>query len=272
MTVSYQLRVEEQLLSLRGRDAVQGQCCQPEKALIFPCLLSIMTNVAHYLLPQPQVTSSSLPIFEAPQMFAYSPNFLAESPSVETLRELEEYIDAAISGPQHNAPELKLCYHSHSSSTALSSLDNNNSSGSGAADSSLDTRQFQDGRSDQLRVPDGKLIAGMQWLLVSLALMVSNFLYGMNATMIGNAQLFITEEFGEVAKLGWIGVSFALGATISVLPLSKAMNVFDNKWLCINCLGMYAAAVGLCGGAPSMNVAIIGRIWAGATGTGLFMM
>lgn len=223
-------------------------------------------------MKQSQITSSSLPRSEAPQMLAYSPNSFAESPSVETLRELEEYIDAAISGPQHNAPELKLCYHSHSSSIAISSLDNNNGSDSGAGYSSLDTRQLQDGCSDQPLVPDGNRITGMQWLLVSLALMVSNFLYGMNATMIGNAQIFITEEFGEVAKLGWIGVSFALGATISVLPLSKAMNIFDNKWLCISCLGMYATAVGLCGGAPSMNVAIVGRIWAGATGTGLFMM
>jgi MFS family permease len=34
---------------------------------------------------------------------------------------------------------------------------------------------------------------------------------------------------------------------------------------------MFAAASALCGAAPSMNAIIIGRIWAGAGGAGMYL-
>ena len=178
---------------------------------------------------------------------------LLESSSLETLRDLEEYVDATLSGSKDSTPQLKLCYQPHSAPNT--------------------TSVFEHGiGGDQQEPPSVKPVTGLPWLMVSFALAASNLLFGMNATMIGNAQIFITDEFGEVAKLGWIGVGFALGTTLVVLPLSRAMDIFDNKWLCMSCLIIDESALALCGAAPTMNALIVGRVWGGIAGTGLFMM
>jgi hypothetical protein len=221
-------------------------------------------------MQEPGITSRLPSTLYTPQTLTDRRWSSAESSSLETLRELEEYIDATISRPLHSTPQLKLCYHSDSSHIAISHLSNNvdnNGSDNSSGDDAANLRY-----SDRRQTPDSVPIMGLRWFLVSLALIASNFLFGMNATMIGNAQIFITEEFAEVAKLGWIGVSFSLGAAIVVLPLSKAMNVFDDKWLCVSCLILYESALLLCGRAPSMDAVIVGRLLAGVAGTGLFMM
>jgi MFS family permease len=66
-------------------------------------------------------------------------------------------------------------------------------------------------------------------------------------------------------------VGFTLGSTVAILPLGKMYAVFDNKWIFVSCLTMFAAASALCGGAPSMNAMIVGRVWAGVGGAGMYL-
>ena len=51
----------------------------------------------------------------------------------------------------------------------------------------------------------------------------------------------------------------------------KAYAIFDVKWLYIGSLTMFAAGSALCGAAPNMKALIVGRVWAGAGGAGMYL-
>lgn len=114
-------------------------------------------------------------------------------------------------------------------------------------------------------------IRGLRWFLVCVAIFSANFLYGLDTTIAADIQAAVSEEFDNVSQLGWLGIGFGLGSTVSILPLGKAFGIFDTKWLYIACLVNFAAASALCGAAPSMSAIIVGRVWAGAGGAGMYL-
>lgn len=114
-------------------------------------------------------------------------------------------------------------------------------------------------------------IRGVRWFLVCVAIFSANILYGLDTAIVADIQGAISETFDNVSQLGWLGVGFTLGSTVMILPLGKAFSTFDNKWIFIGCLVNFAAASALCGAAPSMNAMIIGRVWAGAGGAGMYL-
>ncbi len=114
-------------------------------------------------------------------------------------------------------------------------------------------------------------VTGFRWLLVCLAIFSGNILYGLDTTIAADIQASVSETFNNVTQLGWLGVGFTLGSTVTILPLGKVYASFDTKWVFISCLTMFAAGSALCGAAPSMNAMIIGRVWAGAGGAGVYL-
>lgn len=114
-------------------------------------------------------------------------------------------------------------------------------------------------------------ITGFRWFLVCVAIFSANLLYGLDTTIVADIQAAVSENFDNVSQLGWLGVGFGLGSTVSILPLGKAFGIFNTKWLFFGCLANFAAASALCGAAPSMNAIIIGRVWAGAGGAGMYL-
>ena len=114
-------------------------------------------------------------------------------------------------------------------------------------------------------------ITGFRWLLVCVAIFSANILYGLDTTIAADIQANVSETFDNVTQLGWLGVGFTLGSTVAILPLGKAYGVFDTKWLFVACLVNFAAGSALCGAAPSMNAIIIGRVWAGIGGAGMYL-
>ncbi|UPK96344.1 hypothetical protein LCI18_007279 [Fusarium solani-melongenae] len=116
-----------------------------------------------------------------------------------------------------------------------------------------------------------RTIRGFRWFLVCVAIFSANFLYGLDTTIAADIQAAVSETFDNVTKLGWLGVGFGLGATVAILPLGKAYGIFDTKYLYIASLVMFSAASALCGAAPSMGAMIVGRVWAGAGGAGMYL-
>ncbi|KAK9453375.1 Efflux pump patC [Dipodascopsis uninucleata] len=114
-------------------------------------------------------------------------------------------------------------------------------------------------------------IRGVRWVLVCIGIFSANILYGLDNTIAADLQGPIGETFSDYHRIGWLGIGFCLGATAFILPLGKAYTVFDNKWMFVGCLAMFAAGSALCGGAPNMNAIIIGRVWAGAGGAGMYL-
>ena len=114
-------------------------------------------------------------------------------------------------------------------------------------------------------------ITGFRWLLICTAIFSGNILYGLDTTIAADIQASVYTTFENVTQLGWLGIGFTLGSTVTILPLGKAYARFDNKWVFINCLTMFAAGSALCGAAPSMIALILGRVWAGAGGAGVYL-
>ncbi|KAL7947566.1 major facilitator superfamily domain-containing protein [Trichoderma barbatum] len=116
-----------------------------------------------------------------------------------------------------------------------------------------------------------RTIGGIRWVLVCIAIYVSTFLYGLDTTIAADVQGSVVEAFSHVEQLAWIGAGFPLGS-VSVLLLNGVMyNTFDMKWIYIASLVQFEVGSALCGAAPSMTALIIGRIIAGAGGSGIYM-
>lgn len=114
-------------------------------------------------------------------------------------------------------------------------------------------------------------VTGFRWCLVCMAIFFGNILYGLDTTIAADIQASVSETFNNVTQLGWLGVGFTLGSTVAILPLGKAYARFDNKWVFIGCLTMFGAGSALCGAAPTMSLMIVGRVWAGAGGAGIYL-
>ncbi|KAI0840353.1 MFS general substrate transporter [Hypoxylon sp. FL0890] len=114
-------------------------------------------------------------------------------------------------------------------------------------------------------------IKGFRWLLVCLSIFSANLLFGLDNTIAADIQGAVSETYKDTEQLGWLGVGFALGSAAGILPLGKAYGIFDNKWVFISCLTYFAAASALCGAAPNMDAMIVGRVWAGFGGAGMYL-
>lgn len=130
---------------------------------------------------------------------------------------------------------------------------------------SLSTVNMEEGKEPQ------RQLTGFRWFLVCVAIFSGNILYGLDTTITADIQASVSETFNNVTQLGWLGVGFALGSTVTILPMGKAYAKFDNKWVFISCLILFSAGSALCGAASTMNVLIIGRVWAGAGGAGVYL-
>ncbi|CAK7200447.1 hypothetical protein SEUCBS139899_003142 [Sporothrix eucalyptigena] len=114
-------------------------------------------------------------------------------------------------------------------------------------------------------------ITGVRWLLVCLALYLSVFMYGLDTTIAADVQSAVVETFGSVSQLTWLGAGFPLGSVAVILPYGKLFDTFNMKWLYIGGIVLFQAGSALCGGAPNMGALIVGRVLAGAGGTGMYL-
>jgi hypothetical protein len=58
-----------------------------------------------------------------------------------------------------------------------------------------------------------------QWASILVAIYSSQFLYGLDNTIVADIQGSVTEDFGEVGLLGWLGIGFPLGSVATILSL-----------------------------------------------------
>ncbi|KAJ2983212.1 hypothetical protein NQ176_g845 [Zarea fungicola] len=119
-------------------------------------------------------------------------------------------------------------------------------------------------------VPE-RSIQGVRWFLVVAAIYATGLLYGLDTTIAADVQASVTNTFQDVSKLAWVGAGFPLGSVIVGLPYGVLYSTFNMKWLYIIGLVLFEAGSALCGGAPTMNALICGRVLAGIGGTGIYV-
>lgn len=96
-----------------------------------------------------------------------------------------------------------------------------------------------------------RTIRGFRWVIVCISLYVTCFLYGLDTTIAADVQGPVTEAFGQVDQLAWIGAGFPLGSVCVILLLGTLYNSFNIKWVFITTVVIFEAGSALCGGAPN---------------------
>lgn len=118
---------------------------------------------------------------------------------------------------------------------------------------------------------DVRLVRGLRWIGVCIALYTSAFLYGLDTTIAADVQGPVIERFGHVEQLAWIGAGFPLGSVSVILLFGALYTSFNMKWLFVASVVLFEAGSALCGGAPSMSALIVGRVLAGTGGAGIYL-
>ncbi|CAG8321570.1 unnamed protein product [Penicillium salamii] len=140
--------------------------------------------------------------------------------------------------------------------------------------------------------PSGhRQIRGFKWFLVVVSILSSIFLYALDNTIVADIipvrahvhrgfrvrpythiiSQAIVDDFSSVDNLGWLTVGFNIGGVAVIMPLGKLYGLFDAKWLYIGSATIFLAASALCGAAPDIDGEIVGRVFAGAGGIGIYI-
>ncbi|KAJ5972566.1 Major facilitator superfamily domain general substrate transporter [Penicillium vulpinum] len=113
-------------------------------------------------------------------------------------------------------------------------------------------------------------ITGFKWFIFLASTLTAIFVYSLDNTIVANIAPKIVNHFNSVEDLPWLSVGFMIGGMSMVLPIGKLYSIFDSKWVFIISTIIFMAASALCGGAPTMDAEIIGRVFAGAGGNGMY--
>ncbi|PWY81738.1 MFS general substrate transporter [Aspergillus sclerotioniger CBS 115572] len=118
---------------------------------------------------------------------------------------------------------------------------------------------------------DVRTITGFRWFLICAALYLSALIYGLDTTIAADVQGAVIGTFSDVSQMAWIGAGFPLGSVAVILPYGFLYTTMNMKWLYIAGIVLFQAGSTLCGAAPTMSTLIVGRVIAGAGGTGIYL-
>ncbi|KAI0465724.1 MFS general substrate transporter [Xylaria cf. heliscus] len=125
-------------------------------------------------------------------------------------------------------------------------------------------------KSDKLDVKQRE-IHGLRWFFICASLYVTSFLYGLDTTIAAAVQADVVKTFGQIEQLAWIGAGFPLGSVTMIFLVGYLYNAFNMKWVFILTVLLFDIGSALCGAAPNMAALIVGRVIAGAGGTGIYL-
>lgn len=117
----------------------------------------------------------------------------------------------------------------------------------------------------------GRNIQGFRWLVICISLYITCFLYGLDTTIAADVQGPVIAAFDHVNQIAWIGAGFPLGSVCVIFFLGALFNKFNLKWVYIGTVVLFEVGSALCGAAPTMSALIVGRVIAGAGGSGIYL-
>ena len=126
-------------------------------------------------------------------------------------------------------------------------------------------------QQDEPEPEPGRTMHGVKWILVCISIYISAFLYGLDTTIAADVQGAVVEQFGHVDQISWIGSGFPLGSVSVILLVGNMYGHFNMKWIYVGSILLFEVGSTLCGAAPNMNALIVGRVLAGAGGSGIYL-
>lgn len=136
------------------------------------------------------------------------------------------------------------------------------------ADLSLESESQTRLESSKVQI---RTITGIKWILVVGGVLSSVFLFSLDMSIVADVQPKIIGTFGEIDKLPWLSVAFALGSVATSLVWASVYTSFDCKWNYINSVLLFEIGSAICGAANKMDVLIFGRALAGVGGVGMYV-
>ncbi|KAL5040885.1 hypothetical protein BDW71DRAFT_213607 [Aspergillus fruticulosus] len=119
--------------------------------------------------------------------------------------------------------------------------------------------------------PSYRTFKPVSWFLIVFSLLAALFLFALDNTIVANVQPDIIDTLGEIEKLPWISVAFAVGAIATDLPWGQAYVHFDSKALFLANVVIFETGSAVCGAAPTFNALIVGRAICGIGGIGIYL-
>ncbi|KAE8369718.1 major facilitator superfamily domain-containing protein [Aspergillus caelatus] len=135
----------------------------------------------------------------------------------------------------------------------------------------LEHREHDVEREYSLYQEEKRPITGIKWFLLVASTLTGSFLYALDNTIVANIAPAIVNHFESVENLPWMSVGFMIGAVAMVLIVGKLYTLYNAKWLYIIFTVIFMAASALCGAAPTIDVEIVGRVFAGVGGNGMYI-
>jgi MFS family permease len=102
----------------------------------------------------------------------------------------------------------------------------------------------------QMRIENEPLsrdVTGWKWALTSIAILLSIFLYALDATIVAAIQPIIVTDFAAVDKLAWLSVALLLAATATNMVWGHIYTQFNFKWLYIGNAFLFEVGSAICG-------------------------
>jgi len=114
-------------------------------------------------------------------------------------------------------------------------------------------------------------VTGIKWALLVAGVLSCTFLFSLDNSIVADVQPKIVGTFGQIDKLPWLSVAFALGTASSALVWASIFSTFDAKINYIISVFLFEVGSAICGAANKMDVLIFGRALAGMGGSGAYV-
>ena len=115
-----------------------------------------------------------------------------------------------------------------------------------------------------------RTVHGVRWVIVFMAIISTAFLYALDNTIVSVAIAPIVDDFQQPSQLPWLSVGFILGGAAMILPAGRIFATFNVKYAYLTGVTLFLVGSALCGGAPTINALIVGRVIAGIGGNMLY--
>ncbi|KAJ5281644.1 hypothetical protein N7478_007016 [Penicillium angulare] len=112
---------------------------------------------------------------------------------------------------------------------------------------------------------------GIKWALLLVAALSSIFLFALDNTIVADVQPKIINDLGEIEKLTWISVRFALSAVEVQLLWGKIYTQMNIKLFFLVGVLLFEVGSAVCGATPTMDTLIVGRALCGVGGVGIYI-
>ncbi|KAI1825835.1 major facilitator superfamily domain-containing protein [Xylaria intraflava] len=121
--------------------------------------------------------------------------------------------------------------------------------------------------ADEVEEPPKKY--GSRTWLVMFALCVTQLLNAFEGTVTSTALPTIVADLNGGEEFIWITSGYFLTSTVFQPLFGQTADIFGRKWLTIFAVAAFVLGSGICGGAPTIGVLILGRVIQGIGGGGI---